>query len=148
MPVSTENCAVFNPSLHEVAAGDLPSAHICNPLPKLLRRVTILMGNVTQSEREISYDHLVLALGSETNYSGIPGIRDHAMGIRSLGDAIMLRAGVIAMLKIASVESDTERRKRMLTFVVMSGGLAGVETVGAINDLAREPAAVWPDRSA
>jgi NADH dehydrogenase len=60
------------------------------------------------------------------------------MGIKSLGDATLLRAAVIAMLESASLEIDAERRKRMLTFVVAGGGFAGVETIGAINDLARE----------
>jgi NADH dehydrogenase len=75
---------------------------------------------------------------SETNYFGIPGVAEHALGIKTLGDAVMLRAGVIAMLEAASVELDPDRRKRMLSFVVAGGGFAGVETVGAINDLARE----------
>jgi NADH dehydrogenase len=86
----------------------------------------------------LPFDHLVLALGSETNYFEIPGIAEHAQGIKTLGEAVMLRARVIEMLETASVEPDPDRRKRMLTFVVAGGGFAGVETVGAINDLARE----------
>jgi NADH:ubiquinone reductase (H+-translocating) len=152
--VSRENFVIFTPMLHEVAAGDLDPAHICNPLRKLLRRVTILMGNVEEIDlakrtatisygieglrRELPYDHLVLALGSETNYSTVPGVAEHALGIKSLGDAVMIRAAVLATLEGASVESDPQRRKRMLTVVVVGGGFAGVETVGAINDLARE----------
>jgi NADH dehydrogenase len=86
----------------------------------------------------LPFDQLVLALGSETNYFGTPGVAEHSVGMKTLGDAVMLRAGVIAMLEAASVEPDPARRKRMLTFVVAGGGFAGVETVGAINDLARE----------
>jgi NADH:ubiquinone reductase (H+-translocating) len=152
--VSRDNFTLFTPMLDEVAAGDLEPAHICNPLRKLLRRVTILNGDIKAIDftarqvtisygiraltRELPFDHLVLALGSETNYLGIPGVAEHALGIKTLGDAVMLRAGVIAMLETASVEPDPDRRKRMLTFVVAGGGFAGVETVGAINDLARE----------
>jgi NADH dehydrogenase len=140
--------------LDEVAAGDLEPAHICNPLRKLLRRVTVLSGEIRAIDlaarrvtisygigeltRELPFDHLVLALGSETNYFGIPGVAEHALGIKTIGDAIMLRAAVIEMLEEASVEPDPGRRRRMLTFVVAGGGFAGVETVGAINDLARE----------
>jgi NADH dehydrogenase len=140
--------------LHEVAAGDLEPVHISNPLRKLLRRVTILSGDVKAIDlaarrvrisygvRELSlelpFDHLILALGSETSYFGVPGIAEHAHSIKSLGDAVMLRAGLIAMLELASVEPDPDRRKRMITFVVAGGGFAGVETVGAINDLARD----------
>ncbi len=152
--VSRDNFTLFTPMLDEVAAGDLEPAHICNPLRKLLRRVTILTGEIRAIDvaarqvtisygvraltRDLAFDHLVLALGSETNYFGIPGIAERALGIKTIGDAVMMRAWVIAMLESASVESDPDRRKRMLTFVVAGGGFAGVETVGAINDLARE----------
>jgi NADH dehydrogenase len=152
--VSRDNFTLFTPMLDEVAAGDLEPAHICNPLRKLLRRVTVLSGEIKAIDlearqvtiaygikmltRQLPFDHLVLALGSETDYFGIPGVAEHALGIKTLGDAVMLRAAVIAMLEAASVEPDPSRRKRMLTFVVAGGGFAGVETVGAINDLARE----------
>ena len=152
--ISRDNFTLFTPMLDEVASGDLEPAHICNPLRKLLRRVTVLNGDIKAIDlearqvtiaygirtltRELPFDHLVLALGSETNYSGIPGVAEHALGIKTLGDAVMLRAGVIAMMEAASVEADPDRRKRMLTFVVVGGGFAGVETVGAINDLVRE----------
>ena len=152
--VSRDNFTLFTPMLDELAAGDLEPAHICNPLRKLLQHVTILSAEIKAIDlaarqvtisygigvltRELPFDHLVLALGSETNYLEVPGVAEHALGIKTLGDAVMLRAGVIAMLEAASVELDPGRRKRMLTFVVAGGGFAGVETVGAINDLARE----------
>ena len=152
--VSRENFSLFTPMLHEVVASDLEPADICNPLRKLLRRVTVLNGEIEtidlaarrvtisygirELRRELQFDHLVLALGSETNYFGIPGVAEQALGIKTLRDAVILRNGVIAMLEAASVEPDPERRKRLLTFVVAGGGFAGVETVGAINDLARE----------
>jgi NADH:ubiquinone reductase (H+-translocating) len=152
--VSRENFSLFTPMLHEVVASDLEPADICNPLRKLLRRVTVLNGEIesidlvarrvtisygiSELRRELPFDHLVLALGSETNYLGIPGVAEQALGVKTLRDAVMLRNGVIAMLEAASVEPDPERRKRLLTFVVAGGGFAGVETVGAINDLARQ----------
>jgi NADH dehydrogenase len=152
--VSRDNFTLFTPMLDEVASGDLEPAQICNPLRKLFRYVTVLSGEIKAIDlaarqvtlsygiglltRELPFDHLVLALGSETNYSGIPGVAEHALGMKTLGDAVMLRAKVIAMLEAASIEPDLGRRKRMLTFVVAGSGFAGVETVGAINDLARE----------
>jgi NADH dehydrogenase len=152
--VSRDNFTLFTPMLDEVASGDLEPAQICNPLRKLFRHVTVLSGEIKAIDlaarqvtlsygiglhtRELPFDHLVLALGSETSYSGIPGVAEHALGIKTLGDAVMLRAKVIAMLEAASIEPDRRRRKRMLTFVVAGSGFAGVETVGAINDLARE----------
>jgi NADH dehydrogenase len=152
--VSRDNFILFTPMLHELGSGDLEPAHICNPVRKLLQRVTLLNGEIRAIDlasrrvtisyglrgltRELPFDHLVLALGSETNYSAIPGVAEHALGIKTLGDAVMLRATVIEMLEAASVEPDYGRRKRMLTFVVVGGGFAGVEIIGAINDLARE----------
>jgi NADH dehydrogenase len=152
--VSRDNFTLFTPMLHEVVASDLEPADICNPVRKLLRRVTLVTGEIRTIDvaarrvtisygirdlrRELPFDYLVLALGSETNYLGIPSVAEHALGIKTLRDAVMVRAGVIAMLEAASVEPDAERRKRMLSFVVVGGGFAGVETVGAINDFARE----------
>jgi NADH dehydrogenase len=152
--VSRENFTVFTPMSHEVAAGDLEPTHICNPLRKLLRRVVVLNGNVESIDlsqkrvtisyavslirRDLPFGYLVLSLGSDTNYAGVPGVAEHALGIKTLGDAIMLRAAVIALLEAASVEPDPEQRKKMLTFAIAGGGFAGVETLGAINDLARE----------
>jgi NADH dehydrogenase len=152
--VSRENFSLFTPMLHEVVASDLEPSDICNPIRKLLRRVTVVSGEIRtinlagrrvtisygirELKRELPFNHLVLALGSETSFLGIPGVAEHALGIKTLRDAVMLRAGVIAMLEAASVEPDPGRRKRMLTFVVVGGGFAGVETVGAINDLARQ----------
>jgi NADH:quinone reductase (non-electrogenic) len=154
MLVSRDNFSLFTPMLHEVVGSDLEPSDICNPLRKLLRRVTVVSGEIRtinlaarrvtisygirELRRELPFDYLVLALGSETSYFGIPGVAEHALGIKTLSDAVMLRAGVIAMLEAASVEPDAGRRKRMLTFVVVGGGFAGVETVGAINDLARQ----------
>jgi NADH dehydrogenase len=152
--VSRENFSLFTPMLHEVVASDLEPSDICNPLRKLLRRVTVVSGEIRtinltvrrvtisygirDLKRELPFDYLVLALGSDTSYFGIPGVAEHALGIKTLRDAVMLRAGVIAMLEAASVEPDAGRRKRMLTFVIVGGGFAGIETVGAINDLARQ----------
>ncbi len=152
--VSRENFSLFTPMLHEVVASDLEPADVTNSLRKMLRRVTVLNGEIgaidlaarrvtissgiRELTRELKFDHLVMALGSETNYFGIPGVAEQALGIKTLRDAVVLRNGVIAMLEAASVEPDPERRKRLLTFVVAGGGFAGVETVGAINDLARE----------
>ena len=152
--VSRDNFSLFTPMLHEVVASDLEPPDICNPLRKLLRRVTVVTGEIRtinlaarrvtisygirELKRELPLDYLVLALGSETSFLGIPGVAEHALGIKTLRDAAILRAGVIAMLEAASVEPDPGRRKRMLTFVVVGGGFAGVETVGAINDLARQ----------
>ncbi len=85
----------------------------------------------------LSYDHLVLAVGSVPHYYGLPGLEEHALSLKSLGDAIRLRDHVIALLERADAEADSEERKRMLTFVVVGGGFAGAETVAELFDLLR-----------
>src|SRR5271154_6435890 len=117
--VSRENFTLFTPMLDEVAAGDLEPSDISNPLRKLLRRATVLRADVQAIDlaarqvtisygisglliRKLPFDHLILALGSETNYSGLPGVAESAFGIKTLGDAVMLRAGVIGILEAAS----------------------------------------------
>jgi NADH dehydrogenase len=158
--VSRDNYALFTPMLLEVAGGDLDPVHITNPLRKLLGRVIILEANVdsidlvkkrvvieygiNRQQRDLVYDYLVLALGSETSFPDIPGVAEGAVTMKTLGDAILLRNRLIALLELASVEQDSDARKAMLTFVVSGGGFAGVETVGAINDLVRESVVQYP----
>jgi NADH dehydrogenase len=157
--VSRDNFFLFTPMLHEVAASDLDITHIVSPLRTLLKGSTVFVGDVEKIDfdaREVTvthgnerhahripYDHLVVALGSTTNFYGLPGMADHALTMKSLGDAIHLRNRVIAGLE----EADTEcagPEGSGLTFVVAGGGFAGVETAGALNDLVREAARFYP----
>ena len=92
----------------------------------------------------LSYDHLVLALGSVPNYFGLPGMEEHAFGLKSLEDAIRLRNHVIVMLERADVESDAEERQRQLTFVVAGGGFAGTEMIAELFDLAHSVLRYYP----
>ncbi|HJZ71585.1 MAG TPA: NAD(P)/FAD-dependent oxidoreductase [Vicinamibacterales bacterium] len=163
--VSHENFFLFTPMLHEVAASDLDITHIVSPLRTLLKRTTIFIGDVAAidldgrrvriahgfepHEHEIEYDHLVIALGSITNFYGLPGLEERALTMKTLGDAIHLRNRVIATLE----EADTEcaaGRDALLTFVVAGGGFAGVETIASLNDFVREALkfypAIGPDR--
>jgi len=93
---------------------------------------------------DLDYDHLVLALGSETNFFGMQGVAENAVTLKTLGDAALLRARVLEILEATSLEPDAAVRKRMLTFVVAGGGFAGVETIGAINDLVHEALRYYP----
>jgi len=102
--VSRDNYFLFTPMLHEVAASDLEMNTIVNPLRKLLRRVKTFTGNIQtinlerrcvavthgfdRHTHELSYDHLIIALGSSTNFFGLPGVQDEALTIKTLDDAI------------------------------------------------------------
>jgi NADH dehydrogenase len=157
--VSHDNFFLFTPMLHEVAASDLDITHIVSPIRTLLKRTSVLIGDVQsidlQARRvtvshgydrhthDLPYDQLVIGLGSITNFYGLPGLEQRALTMKSLGDAIHLRNRVIAALE----EADTECQRDgegLLTFVVAGGGFAGVETVAGINDFVREGLRLYP----
>lgn len=161
--VNRENFFLFTPMLHEVAASDLDITHIVSPARKLLKRINFFHGDlenidlenkkVTVShgqgqeinhQHELKYDHLVLALGSITNFFNLPGLAERAVTMKSLGDAIHLRNRLISNLEEADFECFPEEREPLLTFVVAGGGFAGVETIGGINDFLRESLKFYP----
>ena len=154
MLVAQENFVLFTPMLHEVAGSDAAATDVVQPLRKMLRHTNVLIGDlesvdlekkqvrVRQSNlvhhRDLTYDHLVLALGSVSNFYHTPGIEEHALTMKTLGDALAVRNRVIDALELADGEPDEALRKAMMTVIVVGGGFAGVETVGAVNDLMRE----------
>lgn len=157
--VSRDNFFLFTPMLHEVAASDIDITHIVSPLRTLLRRTTVLVGDVDRidlgrrvvsvshgfdrHEHHVEYDQLVVALGSTTNFYGLRGLEDHALTMKSLGDAMHLRNRVIATLEEADGEC-AAGGDGLLTFVVAGGGFAGVETIAAVNDFVREALRFYP----
>ena len=158
--VNRENFSLFTPMLHEVAASDLDLTAIVNPARKMLRRVRFFAGEVDRIDLEqksvvvshgfdhhshvMEFDSLVLALGSVTNLYGIPGLQEHALTMKSLGDAMRLRNHLIAHLEEADSECCKVKEPR-ITFVVAGGGFAGVETVAAINDFVRGALHSYPN---
>jgi len=161
--VNRDNHFLFTPMLHEVASSHLDVTHIVSPIRKLLRRGVFFAGEVeaidldrkrvvvSHAERthrhELPYDHLVLALGSVTNFFHLPGLAERALTMKTLGDAIALRNRVIERLEEADFECASGRRDEMLTFLVAGGGFAGVETAAAINDFVREALPFYPHLS-
>ncbi len=161
--VNRENFFLFTPMLHEVAASDLDITHIVNPIRKLLKRVTFFHGDVEKIDvgskrvtvshgdehhyHELEYDHLVLALGSITNFFNLPGLEERALTMKSLGDAIHLRNHLIKNMEAADFECFPQLREPLLNIVVAGGGFAGVETIAAINDFLREAVGFYPHLS-
>ena len=161
--ISHDNFFLFTPMLHEIAASDLEITNIVNPLRKLLRKVEVLVGDVNEIDLpnkrvlishgyrkhslQIDYDHLVIALGSITNFYDIPGLADLAVPMKSLRDAIQLRAQILRHLEEANFECNPAERQSLLTFVVAGGGFAGVETVAALNDFVRDALPFYPNLS-
>jgi NADH dehydrogenase len=157
--INKENFFLFTPMLHEVAASDLDITHIVNPVRKLLKRVKFFDGDVRSidvenkrvtvshgieaHEHELEYDHLVIALGSITNFFNLPG-QERALTMKSLGDAIHLRNRLIQNLEEADFECCPKVRAPLVNFVVAGGGFAGVETIAAVNDFLREAVKFYP----
>ena len=161
--VNRENFFLFTPMLHEVAASDLDITHIVSPVRKLLKNVKIFNGDVERidletktvhvshgkehHQHELNYDHLVLGLGSVTNFYGNRGLEKNALTMKSLGDAIYLRNHMISNLEEADFECCPKVREPLLNFVVAGGGFAGVETIAGINDFLREALKFYPHLS-
>jgi NADH dehydrogenase len=163
--VSETNALLFTPMLAEVAGSSLEPSHITTPLRSSLRCTQFIRGRVVDLDpatrrvllegapassgetgrREISYDHLVLALGSVANYLGMKNLEKYSLNFKSLIDAIRVRNHVIEMFERADRELDPAARKPILTFVIAGGGFAGVELAGAMNDFARGILADYPN---
>jgi NADH:ubiquinone reductase (H+-translocating) len=153
--VSETNALLFTPMLAEVAGSSLEPSHISAPLRSSLGQTNVVRGRVSEIDlegrrvfldgvapknaefgRELKYDHLVLALGSVSNYFGMPNVEKLAFNFKTLFDAIRIRNHVIEMFERADREQDPTAREKLLTFVVAGGGFAGVELAGALNDFA------------
>jgi len=161
--ISRENFILFTPMLHEVASGDLSPIDIVSSLRRILRHVNVVQAEVDQidittrkircragvrdMELEFEFDHLLLALGSDTNFFNMQGVQDWAVTMKSLSDTALLRERMVALLEEASVQKDEATRKELLTFVTAGGGFAGVETIGAVNDFVRETVKFYPTLS-
>jgi NADH dehydrogenase len=159
--VDKNNFLLFTPMLTEVAGGELDARHIVAPPRRLSRRINFEQGEIQEidlanksvvlhigdgdgSRRTLTADHLVIALGSVPSFHGIPGVQEHSLAIKSIGDASAIRNRVLACLERAHWESDANIRREILTFVVGGGGYTGVETMAAVNDLARESLKDYP----
>jgi NADH:ubiquinone reductase (H+-translocating) len=144
--VSRDNFLVMTPLLFEVCSGTLDLRHCSLPIRAFLRTTRFVEATVQgiDVERRVvhvaaggqdgerAYDHLVLALGAMTNRTMIPG-SEHAFTFKTLADAFLLRNQIIERFERADVEPDPRRKRRMLAFVVIGGGLVGVELFGELT---------------
>lgn len=144
--VSEENFFMFTPLLHEVATGGIETRHIAFPIRRLRGRheftfiqarvnsIDLTRRRVATSVGEIDYDRLVIALGSDTDVSGLPPGAKHVFKLRALWDGILLRNHVIKCFEQADAEPDPARQRQLLTFVVCGGGYIGVQYITALED--------------
>ncbi|MFW3170519.1 NAD(P)/FAD-dependent oxidoreductase [Geodermatophilus sp. CPCC 206100] len=142
----------YQPFLPEAAAGSVEPRHVVVPLRRTLPRCRVVTGAVTalsHAERrarvapivgqpfDLSYDVLVMAAGSVARTLPIPGLAEHGIGFKNVGEAIYLRNHVLARLDAASSTDDPAVRRRALTFTFVGGGYAGVEAFAELEDMAR-----------
>jgi NADH dehydrogenase len=145
--VNRDNFFLLTPLLFEACSGVIELRHCAQPIRPCLDRVRFIEATVDGIDvarrvvrtaiadgtaRELPYDHVVIALGATTNLSLIPG-SEHARTFKTVADALLLRNHVIEQLERADVEPDPRRRQRLLTVVVIGGGLVGVELLGELT---------------
>ena len=145
------NHHVFQPLLYQVATAGLSPAEIAAPIRWVLRRarnVRVLLGEVTSIDpaakriqiaggTTLSYDYLIVAPGARHGYFGHPEWETFAPGLKTLADALEVRRRVLLAFEEAERETDSARRKALLTFVIVGGGPTGVELAGTLAEIAR-----------
>ena len=146
--VDSNNFHTFQPLLYQVATAGLDADDIAHPVRGIVarhRNADVRMGRVTWIDLEarrvdldegpsLEYDHLVVAAGAVTNTYGIPGIAEHGFGLKSVGDALALRAHVLRQFERAAVNPQLID-DGALTFVIGGGGPTGVELAGGLTEL-------------
>ncbi|MDE6269546.1 MAG: NAD(P)/FAD-dependent oxidoreductase, partial [Muribaculaceae bacterium] len=150
--VDRRNYHSFPPLFYQVASSGLAPSNIAFPIRRELRRrsmrdIAYHYGKVTEidmSRRElctqyerIPFDKLVIAAGTTNNFFGISGLDEHVYTMKTVPEAVRTRNAILGHLERASVEKDPAVRRRLLTFVVVGGGPAGVEVAGALGEMKR-----------
>ena len=158
--IGESNFLLFTPMLAEVASGSLEPGHISAPVRAAVAhtrfrnrtvmavdtdRKAVLLAASSGPREWLEYDHLVLAVGSVPQFLRLPGVAENALTLKCLGDAILLRNHVLALLEQAdAVGPDPQQRRRLLTFVVAGGGFAGAETIAELFEPGARGAALLP----
>ncbi|SIN93049.1 NAD(P)/FAD-dependent oxidoreductase [Halodesulfovibrio marinisediminis] len=146
--IDRNNYHLFQPLLYQVASAGLEPEQISYPLRGTFRKmpnVEFRMAEVTGLDLDhkalitdvgrIKYDGLIIALGSVTNFFGVPGAKKYAFSLKNAEDAIDIRNHILSCFEYAQYESDPDLRNQLLTFTVVGGGPTGIEYVGALAEL-------------
>ena len=148
--IDRQNHHLFQPLLYQVATAGLSAVDIAQPIRAILRRkreLEVLMSEIEGldlagrkvrfAHGEIGYDYLVIALGGMPSYFGHDDWATHAPGLKSLDDALRIRRKILLAFEKAETEPDEERRRELMTLIVVGGGPTGVELAGTFAELAR-----------
>jgi NADH dehydrogenase len=156
--VSPENFMLYTPLLPEAGSGTLEPRHVVVPLRQMCPHAELLLGRATEldvvnrrvrvdTEDEViilGYENVVIALGAISRTLPIPGLTDHAVGFKTLADAIYLRNHILRRLEAAAAAPTETHRRRELTFVFVGAGYAGVEALAELSDLVRDALRYYP----
>ncbi|MEU3554573.1 NAD(P)/FAD-dependent oxidoreductase [Streptomyces fragilis] len=160
--VDPRSYMTYQPFLPEAAGGNISPRHVVVPLRRVLRKAEVLTGRVTTIDQdrkvatvaplvgesyELPFDYLVVALGAVSRTFPIPGLAEQGIGMKGVEEAIGLRNHVLAQLDKADSTTDEEIRRKALTFVFIGGGFAGAETIGEVEDMARDAAKYYKNVS-
>jgi len=147
-----KNHHVFQPLLYQVAAAALSPGDIASPIRWILRRqrnAQVWLADVTRIDverrvvhladgpHEVAYDALIVAAGVTHSYFGHDNWQPHAPGLKTLEDALAIRARVLTAFELAEREPNAAAQRRLLTFVVVGGGPTGVELAGSLAEISR-----------
>jgi NADH:quinone reductase (non-electrogenic) len=162
--VSPENYLVFQPMLPEVISGTLEILHVISPIRRIVPNATLYVRAVESIDvaqqrvrlapgyglrhLDLDYDHLVIALGTNLAYKTVPGLGQHAIPFKYLGDALRLRNHLVHVLEEAAIADNPDERRRLLTFVVAGGGFSGVECIAEMHDFLIHAVKAYPGLTA
>ncbi len=157
--VNGANFMLYTPLLPGAAGATLDPRHVVVPLRSQLRHTDLVIGEVTGGDPtqrtlgvrridgellQLDYDQLIVALGSVSRTLPIPGLAEHATGLKSLSDATALRNRVLSCMDIAETLQDPARRAEYLGFVFVGAGYAGVEGLAELQDFAAQAIELYP----
>jgi NADH:ubiquinone reductase (H+-translocating) len=160
--VDPRSYMTYQPFLPEAAAGSVEPRHVVVPLRRVLDKCEILTGRFVSLDHErrvaviqpplgeaheLSYEVVVLAPGSIARTLPIPGLAEEGIGFKQVEEAIALRNQVLDKLDIATSVTDHEVRRRLLTFVFVGGGYAGIEALAELEDMTSYATRYYPDLS-
>jgi NADH dehydrogenase len=156
--ISEESYTTFNPMLAEAVGASVFPEQVVAPIRQIVAGTRFIMGRVTTLDpahqtlrcetlagpRDIAWEHCVLAFGNRARLDLLPGLAEHALPLKTVGDALHIRNVVLQRLARIELETDATVRRRLGHFIVIGGGFSGVETAGALADCLQSAARYYP----
>lgn len=156
--ISEESYTTFNPMLAEVVGAAVFPEHVIAPVREMIDCAQFIMGRIQHIDaklrtvrcetlaglKDIPYDHLVLAFGQRANMDIIPGMAEHALPLKLVGDAMFIRNRILQRLARIELTPELDERRCIGHFVVVGGGFSGVEVAGAMADFIQSARRFYP----